>query len=381
MARFRIIFLSISVVGLLLIAGILWAGLKNDGGEDLFRSLGILTEVVHLVENNYVDELNPETLASSLDAGLVEGVDVWASVVPADEAKEFRLMQASAPAYGLLLSSRLGSAAIRSTMKASPAELAGLKPWEVIEKLDGVYTRGRPLRQIRLELSRKFREGSTVHLRVVDRLVDEKRDVELAATPWKIDAFDFDDRDGVSILKIHSLQKGTVRKILDEQTGDGPLIVDLRDVIWGDEGEAAAFIDLFTDEGILAQWKGRRAGEKSYDATSFLRFHEAPVVIISLETEDIGEIVADGLRRAGATLIGEKSIGHAPHMEYVDGGDFELYMPVGQWLRADGEKINRNGIEPDEKIGRPEEGVEGDPVLDRALEIAVGMKEKEAQAA
>lgn len=381
MVRFRVIFLSISMITLLMIAGILWAGLSDGEREDLFRSLSILTEVVHLVENNYVDELQPEALALSLDAGLVEGVDVWASVVPPEEAQEFRDMQDARPAYGLILSSRLGSAAVRTSLKGSPAETAGLKSWEVIEELDGVYTRGRPLRQIRLELFRKFREGKSVKLRVVDRLVDEKREVDLEAKPWEISAWDLSEKEGVSLLDLRCLPKGTVKEMLEELPSDGPILVDLRDLLWGDETEAAAFIDLFSEQGILAEWKGRKAGEKRFEATPFVRFHEAPIVLIGAETEDLGEIVAAGLRRAGGRLVGGKTMGHAPHMDYVDGGDFELYMPVGLWMKADGEKISGNGIEPDEEVKAAEEDAEEDPVLQRALEMAREQGEKAEKAA
>jgi len=350
-------------------AGVLWAGLGRGDREDLFRSLGILTEVVHLVENNYVDELKPEALALSLDAGLVEGVDSWASVVPSNEAEAFRDMQRAMPAYGLVLSSRLGSAAVRSCIKGSPAEASGLKSWEVIEKLDGVYTRGRPLRQIRMELYRKYRKGSTVRLRVVDRRVDEKRDVELEAAAWEPDTYDLDEHDGISRLSLHCLPEGTAKKIREEVSAEGPIIVDLRDLLWGDEDEAVAFIDLFAAEGETASWKGRKAGEKTYKATPFLRFRQPPMVLIGMETEDIGEIVAAGLRRAGARLIGGTTMGHAPHMDYVDGGDFELWMPVGLWLNAGGEKINGTGIKADEEVKAGDEDSGEDPVLDRALKL------------
>lgn len=381
MARFRVVFLSISILVLMTIAGVLWAGLSDQTREDLFRSLGILTEVVHLVENNYVDELQPEALDLSLDAGLVEGVDVWASVVPSEEAEDFRAMQKSRPAYGLLLASRLGSAAVRAVLKGSPAESAGLRSWEVIEELDGVYTRGRPLRQIRLELFHKFRDGKPVKLKVVDRLVDEKRDVELKPTPWDLEAFEISEKDEVPLVVVNCLPKGAVGQILEKLPSDGVFLIDLRHLVWGDESEAAALVDLFTAEGKLAGWKGRRAGEKHFEATSFQRFHAAPIVMISAETEHIGEIVAEGLRRAGAPLVGATTMGHAPHMDYVDAGDFELYMPVGLWLKADGKKISGEGLDPDEKVKAAEEGSDEDPVLDRALEMAVQQREHESEAA
>ncbi len=37
-------------------------------------------------------------------------------------------------------------------------------------------------------------------------------------------------------------------------------------------------------------------------------------------------------------------------MSLVRDGDVAVWMPVGQWLRADAEPINGNGIEPDEVV-------------------------------
>ena len=44
-------------------------------------------------------------------------------------------------------------------------------------------------------------------------------------------------------------------------------------------------------------------------------------------------------------------------------------MPVGQWLRPDDETINGKGIDPDEVIEEVDSDADGDPVLERALEI------------
>jgi hypothetical protein len=58
MKRTRVIFLSVSLAVVLLFSGVL---LANRSSQDvLFRALGNLAEVVHLVETEYVDELNQE---------------------------------------------------------------------------------------------------------------------------------------------------------------------------------------------------------------------------------------------------------------------------------------------------------------------------------
>jgi hypothetical protein len=68
----------------------------------------------------------------------------------------------------------------------------------------------------------------------------------------------------------------------------------------------------------------------------------------------------------------------APHMQFVEEGDLTLWLPVGKWQRADGEPINGNGVEPDEVVEVDGEAEGGDPVLDRALELAAQPLEQAA---
>ena len=80
----RKLFLTVSVVVVMLFAGALLASRNTQ--DVLFRALGNLAEVVHLVESEYVDELNQEALAMALDSGLVEGLDRSAAVLPPDRS-------------------------------------------------------------------------------------------------------------------------------------------------------------------------------------------------------------------------------------------------------------------------------------------------------
>ena len=93
------------------------------------------------------------------------------------------------------------------------------------------------------------------------------------------------------------------------------------------------------------------------------------MVLVGRHTAGVGEILAAALQGAGAVVVGQTSVGFAPYMSLVQDGDVAIWMPVGQWLRPDDEKIDGKGIDPDEVVERIDPEAEGDPVLDRALEI------------
>jgi len=393
MARFRVLFLGFSIVCLLLFAGLLRAGLSGEDREDLFRSLGILTEVVHLVENEYVDELNDEALSMALDAGLLESVDPWAAVVPEADIDTYRRLVAEPPAFGLFIGGRLGLAAVRCVIPGSPAAGADLQSWEVIEKVGDVYTRGRPLWQIRLELAHREAAGESVTLTVVDRHVDERRDVVLEAVQWSADPIEVTSEDGVQIIKLNVLEVGVAAELEKLIKGGGPVVIDLRKLVWGFESEAVAAADVFIDDGVIGSRTGRQTGEKLFEATQGIVQGPVPVVLIGPDTEGVGEILASALGRHGSPLVGWDSAGHAPHMRLVHSGGLHLWIPVAQWLGEDGEPITGAGLEPSEKVeyfeslGEDEGGEESgdvveeiDAVLVRGIELALEGVEAETPA-
>jgi len=159
---------------------------------------------------------------------------------------------------------------------------------------------------------------------------------------------------------------------------DRPVVLDLRNLVWGSEEQAIAVADLFVEEGVLGGWSGRKAGSQTFAATAGSLAGRPPVIVIGPETEGVGEILAAALQRAGMPLVGGRTVGHAPHMQFVEEGDLTLWLPVGKWLRADGEPINGNGVEPDEAVEVDSEDSSGDPVLDRALELATQTLEQAA---
>jgi C-terminal processing protease CtpA/Prc len=365
MKRFRIALLVTSVSVVLLFAGLLTAGL--DSKESLFQALGNLAEVVHLVESEYVDELDADVLALSLDAGILESIDPWAAVVNDDQVEAYEQVFANPPAYGLGLSLRLGSAAVRFVFPGSPASEAGLESWEVIEKIDGVYTRGRPLWQIALDLADRESRGEIVTLTVMDRQVDQRRDVELVPIEWVPVHATVETLDELRVLTVESLTVGSAAAIEDLLADGAPDIVDLRGLVWGLESQAVQVADLFIAQGTLAAWKGREAGSEVIEATGDSGLG-VPLVLISSETEGVGEVLASAFKRSGAELLGQPSLGHAPHMQIVRRGDLNLWIPVGRWLGPDDEPLRGAGLEPDEEIPAPDDEEEGDPVLDRAVE-------------
>jgi len=376
MKRTRVLFLTVSLTVVMLFSGVLLASRSNQ--DVLFRALGNLAEVVHLVENEYVDELNQEALALSLDAGLVEPLNWSAAVLPVERIGDYLEFVESPPPYGMGLASRFGSAAVGFVFPGSPAETAGLQALEVIELVEGVNSRGRPLWQIRLELMDREALGESVRLTVFDREVDERREVVLEPLEWVLQAATSEERDEVTVIQIEAISNIAVETVTSLLPARGHVILDLRELRWGLEAETMILADSFISSGRLGRWEGRRAGSQTYEANEKVVTETLPLVLVGRHTAGVGEILAAALQGAGAVVVGQSTIGFAPYMSLVQDGDVAIWMPVGQWLRSDDETINGKGIEPNEVIEEIDADADGDPVLERALEILSQDLEKAA---
>lgn len=376
MKRTRVLFLSVSLAVVMLFSGVLLANRSNQ--DVLFRALGNLAEVIHLVETEYVDALNQEALKLSLDAGLVEPLNRSAAVLPVDRIGDYLEFVESPPPYGLGLASRLGSAAVQYVFPGSPAEAAGLQLWELVELVEDVNSRGRPLWQIRLDLMDREKLGQPVRLTVFDRDVDQRREVVLEPIEWTLRPATATERDDVTVIRVDAVSDDAVDVITSLLPEGGEVILDLRQLRWGLEAETINLADSFIGAGRLGEWKGRRAGSRSYDASEEVVTDSLPVVLIGPQTEGVGEILASALQGAGAVLVGQTTLGHAPYMSLVRDGDVAIWMPVGQWLRSDGEIIDGKGIEPDEVVDPAAADDSGDPVVARAIEILGQQLEKAA---
>jgi carboxyl-terminal processing protease len=96
------------------------------------------------------------------------------------------------------------------------------------------------------------------------------------------------------------------------------------------------------------------------------------IVLINAGSASAAEIVAGALRDNGvARLVGEKSFGKGSVQELIElpkGG--AVKVTVAKWITPSGKNLNKDGLEPDLKVGLSEEDRSNkkDPQLDKALE-------------
>jgi carboxyl-terminal processing protease len=368
--RQRKTFVFISLVAVLAVVAVA-AGGAEAVGRGMYRLVGLVGQIVSLVRSSYVEEVPVDRLELGAIGGLVDAADPGGAWVPEEHAAAFATASGRpVPAYGLVLGRRASYPYIIEVVPGSAAADAGLQPGEYIERIGTQPVRARPLWLSVVLLDRAAEAGESVTMDVIDRAVEDKRPVTLKAGGAPALEPLLDVSKGTPVLRLPALTRASLAR-LDElvvSAPAGPLIVDLRGSGMGTPEAAVDAAARIAGGDVEAPRQAKDGDLKPLRASGPARQRQL-LVCIDPTTAGAAEVLATALKRRGATLLGGESYGDTGvrHAQSVAGG--QLWLATDWFLGPDGKPLLGTGIKPDEVV-RPRR--EGDPVLDRALELAHG---------
>ena len=153
------------VLGLLLAALFTlgwWVG-RGGASGDLYGNLDLFVEIVHKVEQNYVDPVQPEQLVDGALKGMMRTLDPYSQYL---SAKDFANLKTTTEGtfggIGVVVSVRENYPTVISPIEGSPAFLAGLRSGDQIVKVDGKSTAG-------LTIDESQRSKAGIAFRIVAR--------------------------------------------------------------------------------------------------------------------------------------------------------------------------------------------------------------------
>ena len=133
--------------------------------EDTYRYLRIFEDVVSLVTDNYVEQVEPESIMHGALWGLAEGLDPQSSYLTPDEVQQYDDGYGKpADSVGLVLTRRYYIQVV-AARDGSPADAAGLQPGDYIREIDGQPTR--MMSTVRAYNLMRGTDGSTLNLNVI----------------------------------------------------------------------------------------------------------------------------------------------------------------------------------------------------------------------
>ena len=208
----------------------------------------------------------------------------------------------------------------------------------------------------------KGEEGTKVKIQI---LRDDKTiDMEVERKNVKINHVESEVlEDNIGYLKISTFDEGCSeefeQKLQDLQNKNiKSLIIDLRNNGGGIVDEALAIADLFTDKDVtLLITKDKNGNEEIRKAQSDKKV-DLPVIVLTNEnTASASELLVGVLKDYNiAKSVGTVTFGKGVIQELLTLPDESgLKITTNEYYTPKGNKINKIGIEPDEKVELPDE--------------------------
>lgn len=339
-----------------------------------------------LLNERFVDQpLDPQKLLYGALKGLAAAVgDPYTAYLPPSENKEvLDSLNGRYEGIGAELGMRNDQLTVIAPLDGSPAESAGIKPGDKIQKVDGLPTsemslaeavdkiRGPAETEVVLTLSRPAPTPEDNFAVTVRR-----ERITVKSISWQ------DKGDGVVYLRVSRFGEQTAKdwdqRINEIINGVKPIKAVVLDVRSNPGGYLQASIHLaseFVNSGVIVSEEFGDRTRQELKPNHRGRLTGVPVVVLINEgSASASEILAGALRDLkGAKLVGKKSFGKGSVQDAVDFEDTSsLHITIARWLTPNGENVDGKGLAVDFEVERTEEDVDAgrDPQLEKAVEIA-----------
>lgn len=329
-------------------------------------------DVWNKIQEKYVDKKKVNTQKMVLGAikGMVASVDdPYTFFLSPDENKEAKNdLGGKFQGIGAQLGLKDNRIVVIAPLKSSPAEKAGIKSGDYINKVDDASTKAWTLNQavykirgekgtkVKLTLERNQKEYTVsivrdeIHVSSVDLTTEVKKDCTQSCgkvARLKLNQFGDNTND--------EWDKATTQIQQDYASGNiKGMVLDLRDNPGGYLDSAVYTASEFLPMNkLVVKQESTTSESKSYYVFRDGKLKDIPlVVLINKGSASASEILSGALRDyKRAKLIGEKSFGKGSVQEALDlKNGAGLHVTVAKWILPAGAWINGKGIEPDVKV-------------------------------
>lgn len=345
--------------------------------DAVYRGLSNFTKVLDLIERNYVDKVDSEELTSNAIEGMLKTLDPYSAYLTPERYKELEIgTSGEFGGVGMEVAVENGVLKVISPIEGSPADLAGIKPGDLITEIDGKQTRG----MVVYDAVKLLRgpKGSNVTV-TVTREGEGSRNITLTRDVIHIKSVKYKLLDTeIGYIKISQFQENVSDELKDalwklELENGGSLrglVLDLRNNPGGLLDEAIKVADEFIDKGLIVSVRGRTSNQsKEYYATKGDSQRAISlVVLVNKGSASASEVVAEALQDSKrATIVGSKTFGKGSVQTIIELDDGSgLKLTTAKFYAPSGRSISDVGVTPDIVV---EDNQHGDLQIERAVEI------------
>ncbi|MCF8067589.1 MAG: S41 family peptidase [Desulfobacterales bacterium] len=328
------------------------------GSSDTYKGLKLFTDVVDILEKNYVEPVDSKDLMEKAIQGMVHSLDPHSQLLPPAAFEELQIdTQGEFGGIGIVITMKDKVLTVVSPIEGTPAYKAGVKAGDKIIKVDEKST----LEMMLWEAVKLMRgpKGTDVVITVVRDGEKDPIDFILTRDIIPVESVRSAELEpGYGYVWITNFNDNTMESLVEAleklEAADKPLrglILDLRDNPGGLLNESVIISDLFLEEGEIVSIKGRlERNSKIYSAKPNKVKRDYPmVVLINGGSASASEIVAGALQdNKRALLLGTTSFGKGSvqTVEALRDG-YGIKYTIARYYTPSGRSIQAQGIEPD----------------------------------
>jgi carboxyl-terminal processing protease len=324
-------------------------------------NLDLVNQAYQIIQQNYVDRsaVNQTGLEYGAISGMVDSLgDTGHSrfLSPQQVKEENNFTQGSFEGIGAEVSmNAAGQVIIVAPFDGSPAQKAGVKPGDIILKVNGQDMTGLGVSDVVSKVLGPA--GTQVTLTLQDPKIGATRNLTITRAKIIINNVTWIMLPGTTIadIRIAAFSQGMTKDLITalqkaKAQGATGIILDLRNDPGGLLNEAVSATSQFLDSGNVLLVKNAQGQEQAVPVESGGIATKIPmVVLVDQGTASAAEIFAGALQDAHrATLIGVTTFGTGTVLNYFNLPDgSEILLATEEWLTPQGRVIWHKGISPD----------------------------------
>jgi carboxyl-terminal processing protease len=340
----------------------LW-GAGAAGEPEEFR---IFWQAWNIVHQNFVDRdaLDPTELTYGAIRGMVQALGDeghTAFLTPEERQRQQTTLAGRFSGIGATVGIRDMLPVIIAPFDGSPAQEAGVRPGDIIMRVDGEDVTSLPLNDIVAKI--RGPENTEVVLSLMRPSENRSLDVTIVRGEINVPAATWAMVPGTSVALIRLSQftanasPDVIASVEAARAGGAEaLIVDVRNNPGGLLEQAVRVTSQFLPEGDVLLEEDAQGNRRAYPVESGGVATDLPlVVLINPGSASSSEILAGAIQDfERGVLVGETTFGTGTVLQpYTLADNSALLLGTKQWLTPHGRLIRQQGIDPDIEVSVP----------------------------
>jgi carboxyl-terminal processing protease len=347
---------------------------------------GKIGYAIGLIEQNYVEEIDPQDLYVAAMQGIVSRLDQNSAFIPPQKYQEFQeVIEQQFGGIGILIEGPpvVKRLTVVAPILGSPAFDAGMQPGDIILEINGESTEG--LEATAATSKMRGPVGQSVTLKVQRMNSPETAVMTIERAEVQVDSvfgdhiqsnskwnYFLEEDSRIAYIRVALFGERTTeefqRALEEVKDRAKALVIDLRSNPGGILKSAVDMCDMLLDRGVIVSTRGRNeqfGTERTADHDVLLPLGIPVVVLVNGDSASASEIMAACLKDSGRSMLaGQRSYGKGTVQQVFDLQDNQTAIKVttAKFYRPNGKNIHRSetstevddwGVTPDAELALP----------------------------